>query len=103
MAWRQRHLVDLGRVPCIYDQAPALRVAFYFGDDLLDLVDAYSVFAAPIAPLRAIDAAEVAVAVGPFVPNRYAVFVEIFDVSIAAQKPEQLVDDGLEVKFFGGE
>ena len=51
---------------------------------------------APVAPLRAIDAAQVAVLVRPFVPDRHAVVVETFDVRVAAQKPEQFVDDGLE-------
>ena len=58
---------------------------------------------APVAPLRAVDAAQVAVLVRPLVPDRHAVFVEIFDVRVAAQKPEQLVNDGLGVQLFRGE
>ena len=33
----------------------------------------------------------------------HAVIFEIFDVGIAGQKPQQLVDDRLEVQFLGGE
>ncbi len=71
--------------------------------NVVDLVDARAVAAAPVAPLRAVNAAEISVFVGPFVPNRDAVFVEIFDVGVAAQKPEQLVNDRLDVQLLGGE
>ena len=43
--------------------------------------------ASPIAPLRAIDAAEVAVFIGPFVPDRDAVLVQVTNVGVTAQKP----------------
>ena len=49
--------------------------------------------------MLAVDRAEVAVLVGPFVPDPHAVVVEIFDVGVAAQEPEQLVDDRLECSF----
>ena len=51
----------------------------------------------------AIDRAEVAVLIGPFVPDRDAVLVEIFDIGVAAQKPEQLVDDRFDVQLLGGD
>ena len=35
----------------------------------------------------------VAVVVGPFVPDAHAVFLQIVHVGVAAQKPQQLVDD----------
>src|SRR5262245_23436856 len=49
----------------------------------------------------AIDRAEVAALVGPFVPDGDAVIVEIFDVGVASQEPEQLVDDRLHVQLLG--
>ena len=72
-------------------------------DHLVDLVDRTAVGRAPVAPLRAVNAAEVAVRVRPLVPDGHAVLVEILDVGVAAQKPEQFVDDGFEVHFFGRE
>ena len=60
----------------------------------------HAVFAVPIAPLRAINAAEISFFVRPLIPNRDAVFVEIFDVRVAAQEPEQLVNDRLDVQLF---
>src|ERR1022692_1754182 len=99
MTRRQRHLVDLGCVPSVHDQAPALRIFFHFRDDFVDLIDAHAIFTAPISPLRTVNASEISVLVCPFVPNRHAMFVEIANVGIAAQKPEQLVDDRFEMKF----
>ena len=71
--------------------------------DARDLVDGAAVGRAPVAPLRAIDAAEIALGVGPFVPDGHAVFLEPADVGVAAQEPEQFVDDRLEMDFLGGE
>src|SRR5438477_7250694 len=58
---------------------------------------------APVSPLRAVNAAEISFLVGPFVPNRHAVFVEIFDVGVAAQKPEQFVNDRFDVQLLRGQ
>src|SRR5208283_5099293 len=41
--------------------------------------------------------------VRPFVPDGHAMLVEPFDVRVAAQKPEQLVNDGLGVNLLRGE
>src|SRR5208283_2028978 len=65
--------------------------------------DGPSVTRAPVAPLRAINPAQAAVIVRPFVPDGYAVFVKIFDVRVAAQEPEQLVNDGFGMDFLGRE
>ena len=51
----------------------------------------------PGAPLVAVYGAEVAVFVGPFVPDGYVVFFQVADVGVAFEKPEQLVE------LFGGE
>ena len=68
-----------------------------------DLVDGSSVVIGPRAPLIAVDMAEVAVGIGPLVPDADAVVLEITDVGVAGEKPEKFVDDALEVKFFCGE
>ena len=57
----------------------------------------------PVAPLRSIDAAEIAIRIRPLVPNRDAMFVEPLDVRFAAQEPEQFVDDRLQVQLLGRE
>src|SRR5215831_276151 len=50
-----------------------------------------------------IDRTEIAVGVGPFIPNAHAMLVEVFDIGIAAQEPEQLVDDRFDVQLLGGQ
>ena len=103
MAGRQRHLVDVGRVPGGDDQPARIRIALDHLDDMADLVDGLAVLRRPRAPLLAVDRPEVAALVGPFVPDAHAVLVEIFDVGVAGQEPEQLVDDRFEVQLLGGE
>ena len=103
MARRQRHLVDVGRIPGGDDQAARIRIAPDHVHHVGDLVDGAAVLRRPGAPLLAVDRAEIAVLVGPFVPDPHAVVVEIFDVGVAGQEPEQLVDDRLEVQLLGGD
>ena len=57
----------------------------------------------PAAPLIAIHRAQLAIGVGPFVPDRHAVGFQVGDIGVAGQKPQQLVDDGFKVNFFGGD
>src|SRR5437762_7871559 len=96
----QRHPADLGRIPCAHDESPALWIRFDLPDDVVDLIDAHAAFAAPIAPLRTVNTAEVAVIVGPFIPDRDPVFVEITNIRIAAQEPQHLVDNRFDVQLF---
>ena len=103
MARRQRHQFDLAWIPRSDDVSPAVGIFFDLRDDLVNLVDRAAVGGAPVAPLRAINAAQIAVLVRPFIPDRHATFVEIFDVGVAAQKPEQFVNDGLGVDLLRGE
>ena len=51
----------------------------------------------------AVDGPEVAALVGPFVPDAHAVLVEVFDIGVAGQEPEQFVHDRLQVQLLGGE
>src|SRR5271167_3536906 len=70
-------------------------------DDLRHLVDRAAVGRGPGSPLPAVYWSEVAVRVGPLVPDRDAVIVEIFDVCIAGKKPKQFIDDRLDVQLLG--
>ncbi len=49
-----------------------------------DLVDGRAVRCRPAPPLLAIDRAEIAVSVGPLIPDRNTVFFQVFDIGIAA-------------------
>ena len=103
MAWRQGHLVDLSGIPGADDVAAAVGILLEIGDDAGDLVDLTPLGGAPPAPLRTVDGTEVAVGIGPLVPDGDAVFPEVADVGVPFEEPEQLVDDGAEVEFLGGE
>src|SRR6185436_10812015 len=57
----------------------------------------------PVPPLVAVHRAELAVLVRPFVPDRHAALLQPAHVGVAAQEPEQLVEDRLHVQLLGGE
>src|SRR5690606_31625529 len=61
--------------------------------------DLAAVGGAPSTPLRAVDRAEIAVLVGPLVPDRHAVPVQIIDVRVAGEKPQKLVDDRAQMQL----
>jgi hypothetical protein len=103
MARRQRHAVDFRRIPGGDDQAARVRIAANFRKHVGELIDGGAVRRRPGAPLPAVDRTEIAVLVGPFVPDGDAMLVEIFDVGVAAQEPEQFVDDGFDVQLLGGD
>jgi hypothetical protein len=52
-----------------------------------------------MTPLLPINGTQIAVFVRPFVPDGHFVFLEVTDVGIATQEPEQLIDDGAEMQF----
>lgn len=39
--------------------------------------------------------------IGPLVPNRHPVVVQVLDVGVAVQEPKQFVDDRAQVEFLG--
>ena len=66
-----------------------------------DLVDVAAVGRLPVAPLLAVDRAEIAVLVGPFVPDADLALLQPADVGVAAQEPEQFDDDRSQVQLLG--
>ena len=104
VAGGQGHLVDLGGVPGADEVSAGVGVVGERVEEVGDLVDGLAVGVREAAPLLAVDRAELAgVGVGPFVPDADAVLLEVADVGVAAEEPEQFVDDRAEVEFFGGE
>ena len=103
VAGGQRHFIDEGGIPGGYDEAAAVGIAFDLPGNVGDLVDMPAVGGGPGAPLVAVYGAEVAVFVGPFVPDGDVVFFQVADVGVAFEKPKELVDDGAQVELFGGE
>ena len=103
MAWGQRHPVDLPGIPGADDVAAAVGILFQILHDACDLIDFASFRRPPPAPLRSVDRAEIAVLIRPLIPDGDAVLLEIADVGVPFEKPEQLVDDGAEVELLRGE
>jgi len=103
VARRQGHLVDLPGVPRADQVAARVGVVFERVDHRGDLVDVAAVGRGEGPPLAAVDRAQFAVGVGPGVPDFDAVLLQVGDVGVALEKPQQLVDDRFEVQFFGGQ
>ena len=103
MAWRKGHLLDFGHIPRGNDHPSRIRVVADHVHYIRELVDRASVRSRPAAPLMTVDRAEVAVFVRPFVPDGYAVVLEVLDVGIACDEPQELMDYGFEVDFLRGE
>ena len=93
VAGRERHLVYLRRVPRAHHQSARVGRLADALEQVRDLVDRAAVCCGPRAPLTAIDGAELAVLVGPLVPNGHVVVVQILDVGRPREEPEELVDD----------
>src|SRR5690606_16793226 len=54
----------------------------------------------PGAPLRAVDGSEIAVFVGPLVPDGDAILLEIGDIGVTPQEPQQFMDDRPQMQLF---
>mgnify|MGYP003394306645 CR=1 FL=1 len=102
MAGHQRHLGQLGHVPGAHDDAATVRVVLEGVHHLLDLVDVAATGGGPAAPLHAIHRAQVTVFACPFIPDGAAALLQPCHIAVAAQKPQQLHDDGFEEHLFGG-
>ena len=97
----ERHPRDVRDVPRADDDSARVGVLAKQADDLGDLIDVSAVRCRPAAPLDAVDGAELAVRVRPLVPDRHAVLLEPAHVRVAAQEPEELDGDRLEVHLLG--
>ena len=72
-------------------------------DEVGNLIYHPSVGGFPGPPLLSIDRAEIAVLIGPLVPDVDAVVGEKLDVGVALQEPEKFVDNPFQEHFLGCE
>ena len=72
-------------------------------DDAGDLIDVAAAWSRPGAPLVAVDGAQIPIPVGPLVPDAHSVFIQVGDVGVTRQKPEELMDHRPEMQLLGGE
>ena len=103
VAGRQRHCVKFAGVPGGDDLAARCGARADRLQQVGNLVDMATVGGLPIAPLLAVNRAEVAILVSPFVPDAHLAVAQPADIGIAAQEPEQFDDDRSEMKLLGGE
>ena len=101
MAGSQRHLRNIRRVPGGDDQAPRIGVAADLGEHFGDLVDDAAIRLLPAPPLMTVNRPQLTLLIGPLIPDRDAVVPEVFDVGIAGEKPDQLVDDRFQMQLLG--
>ncbi len=87
MARRERHGVEVARVPRADDLAARGGTGLDLLDQFGDLVDMAAACRLPVAPLLAVDRAEFARLVGPFVPDADLAVLQPLDVGVAAQEP----------------
>ncbi len=96
MAGREGHVLQIGHIPRVYDMPSGIRIASKIVNDPLDLVEGRSVSTAPVDPLFSIDGAQIAVFVGPGIPDVTAIIVQLIDVRITAEKPQHFASQTLE-------
>ena len=101
VAGREFHAVDVRRIPGADKEATRVGVAADVFDQVRDLVDLPAVGRRPRAPLMSVDGAQFSVLVGPLVPDGHAMVLQVPDVRVAAQEPDELVEDGLQMHFLG--
>ena len=95
------HLRDVRHIPSADDHSPRIGISLDLIDDLRNLVNRFPIGSAPGTPLGSVDRAEIALLVGPLIPNRDAVLFEVANVGLAREKPKQFVDDRFQVQLLG--
>jgi hypothetical protein len=98
MAGRKLHALDLGDVPGGNNKPARVGVATDLVDDPGDLIVCPPVRSLPAAPLLSINGTQIAVRIGPFVPDGDAVRLEVGDIGVSAQEPDEFAHNRLEMK-----
>ncbi len=87
MAGSQGHFSQVAGVPGGDNLPAGSGMALDFSDQRGDLVDMATIRTDPVAPLLAVHRAQIAVPVGPLVPNAHVVFLEVGDIGVAFEEP----------------
>ena len=102
MARHQSHLIELANVPCRDDDTPTVRGISNQVDGVLNLVDYSAVVSLPFPPLLTVYRPKVSILVGPFVPDSNLVVLQLADVGVPRDEPQQLVDNTRPVYSLSG-
>ena len=101
MAGHEFHLRQIGHIPGADNHPAAVGIVFDLVNNVLHLVYHHPAGAFPTAPLLAIHRPQVAIGIGPFVLDADIMILQVFDIRIALQKPQQFVNDALQVCLLG--
>jgi len=99
VAGGEGHVVDVCGVPGADDEAAGIGIDLDGVDELLDLVDHAAAGRCPAPPLLAVDGAQVAAFIRPVIPDADAIVLEILDVGITREEPQEFVDDRSQVQL----
>ena len=72
-------------------------------DSPFNLVNHFALCAFPETPLFSIHGAQVSLFIGPFVPDPNPVFLQVSDIGIPTEKPEQFVNDTPQMDTLGSD
>ena len=97
------HIDQIADIPGTHDDPPRIRVAPDQAQRFAHLIDKAAIGGLPTAPLLAVHRAELAMFIGPFVPDAHAVAREVRGVGVPAQEPQQLVHHRGQVDLLGGD
>ena len=100
MAGWQGHFFDIVGIPGRDNQSSRIGVVPNTADHVAHLIDCRTVPAWPGAPLGTVDGSEIAIRVGPVVPDPDPVFLQVADIGVAGKKPQKFMDDRLHMQFF---
>ena len=107
MAGRQRHLLHLGRVPRGDDHTAGIGMILdqikYIGNLVDGAVRILRSGSRPGTPLHAVDRAQIAVLIRPFIPDVDVMLQQPVDIRRALEEPQQLVGQPFEEHRFGGQ
>ena len=99
----QRHAVHFGHIPCAYQMPAAPGIILQSVNQLGNLVNAAALAIRPGAPLAAVHGPQVAILIGPLIPDAHASLLQPAHIGTAFQKPEKLVNDRAQMQFLGRE
>src|SRR5690606_24755303 len=97
----QSHFVELADIPCIDDDPARIGIVPERKNRFADLVNCLSFRGRPTSPLLAINRSEIPVFIRPFIPYAHAVLVQIANVCIPLQEPQEFINDRLQMQLFG--
>jgi hypothetical protein len=73
---------------------PRIGFGLYLIEHLRDLINLLSIGRRPTPPLMSVDWTKVSILICPLIPDRNLVIVQVFDVGVAVQEPQEFNENG---------